>query len=330
MAGAGQLVQHPLGQVEVLGKGAGQVLVQGPAVGRRHAGHVVEGLGPALDLEAVHPRLADQVQEGGGAQVVGVQDVAAALPLPDLEQLAGAGLLAEVVFPAAGLGALAPVGVPAGQVVGQQAPARHAHAHGPVDKGLQLQLGRGLVPDHGDVGQAQLPGQHHPLGPHLPAGGGGGVARDAGLGGHMHVHIGGPGLAGVQHPQVGHDEGVHPGGGRLPDGVGHPGSLLVGGQGVQGQVDLAAPGVGVDHPLGQLFGGEVGGRGPHPKLGQGAVDGVRPVADGVAQPFQVPGGGQQFRYLKHGVPLFGLAGHSPALTARAVRTLAWCSARVWA
>ena len=45
-------------------------------------------VGAALDLQAVHTGLADQVDEGRGAQVVGVEDVAAVLVLADLVQLA--------------------------------------------------------------------------------------------------------------------------------------------------------------------------------------------------------------------------------------------------
>ncbi len=40
--------------------------------------------------------------------------------------------------------------------------------------------------------------------------------------------------------------------------VGQTVGLLVGGQGVHGQVDLAAAGMGVDDALGQLFRREVG------------------------------------------------------------------------
>ena len=151
VAGAGQLGQHLLRQLKVLVHGVGQILVEGAAVGGSHAGDVVEGLGAAFDLQAVHARLADEVEEGGGAQVVGVQDVAAVLVLADLVELTRAGLLAEIILPAAGLGALAPVGVAARHVVGEQAAARHAHAHGTVDEGLDLQLRRGLVPEGGDV-----------------------------------------------------------------------------------------------------------------------------------------------------------------------------------
>ena len=89
------------------------------------------------------------------------------------------------------------------------------------------------------------------------------------------------------------------GGSRLADGVGQAVGLLIGGQGVQGQIDFAAPGMGVNHAVGQLLGGKVGGCRPHPEFGQGAVHGVCSIADRIAQPLQVPRRGQQLRNLKH-------------------------------
>ena len=258
VAGAGQLGQHLVRQLKVVVHRVGQILIQCAAVGSRHAGNVVERLGAALDLQAVYARLADEVQERCRAHVVGVQDIAPVLVLADLIQLAGAGLLAQVVFPAAGLGALAPVGVAARQIVGQQAPARHAHAHGTVDKGLDLQFRRGLIPDGGNVLQGQLTGQHHPFSAQVVGRTGSGPVGDAGLGGHVDINIRRELLAGFQHTQVCHDEGIHARCGRAPDGVRQTVGLFVGGQGVHGQIDLAAAGMGVDDALGQLFRCEVG------------------------------------------------------------------------
>ena len=64
VTGAGQLSQNLFRQLEVLVHRVGQILVEGAAVGRRHAGDVVESLGAALDFEAVHARVADEVEEG--------------------------------------------------------------------------------------------------------------------------------------------------------------------------------------------------------------------------------------------------------------------------
>ena len=78
-----------------------QIGVQCLAVGSGNAGHIVKGLGTAFDLQAVHARLADQVDKGRGAQIVGVKDVAAVLVFADLVQLTGAGLKATTAAAAA-------------------------------------------------------------------------------------------------------------------------------------------------------------------------------------------------------------------------------------
>ena len=297
----GQFVQHRVRALEVVRRG--QERIQRLPVGTGHAGHIVHRFGAALDLQAVGSGLADQVNKGRHTQIVGVQDVAAALILPDLHKLAGAGLLHQMVFPAAGLGALAPVGIPFGQILAEQAPAGHAHAHGPVHKHLQFQFPRGFGPDGGDVLQGQFPGQHHPLGPQLKGGGGGGVVGNAHLGGEMDFHIRGQLLHHPQHAQIGHDKAVHARRPGIGDGLGQPVQFGIGGQGVQGQVNPLAPGVGKDAALLQLGGSKVIRRGPHPEFGQGGVHRVRPVADGILQPFQVPGGGQQFRSGHRNAPL---------------------------
>ena len=71
VAGAGQLSQHLLRQLEVLIHRVGQILVEGAAVGGGHAGDVVEGLGAAFDLQAVHARLANEACDAGKVSVNG-------------------------------------------------------------------------------------------------------------------------------------------------------------------------------------------------------------------------------------------------------------------
>ena len=305
VAGAGELLVHLGGQFKVIIERVGEVGVQCLAVSGGDAGDVVEGLGAALDLQAVHARLADEVNEGRGAHIVCVEDVAAILVLADLIELAGTVLLAEEVLPAAGLGALAAVGVAAGHVGGQQAPARDAHAHGTVHEGFDLQFRRGLVADGGNVLQGHLAGQHHALCAQIVGGAGGGPVGDTGLGGHVHVDVRRKGLAGLQHAQVCHDEGIHTGFGRFLDGLGQTVGFLIGGQGVHGQVDFAAAGVGVDDALRQLLRREIGRGRAHAELRQAAVNSVRAVVHGVAQAFQVARRGEQFRDLQHiQIPLF--------------------------
>ena len=125
--------------------------------------------------------------------------------------------------------------------------------------------------------------------------GGGGVVGDARLGGKVDVGVGGVFFAQLHHAQIRRDKGVHAGVPRVPDGLGQAGQLVVGGQGVQRQVDLFAAGVGKDAALGQLAGRKVGGRGAHAELLQGAVDGVGAVEHRVFQRFQVARRAEQFR-----------------------------------
>ena len=168
-----------------------------------------------------------------------------------------------------------------------------------MHKGLDLQFRRGLVAQDGDILQGHLAGQHHALGTQVIGGAGGGPVGDAGLGGHMHVDVRGNGLAGIQHAQVGHDKGIHTGLGGLLDGVRQAVGFLIGGQGVHGQVDLAAPGMGIDDALGELLRRKVGRCRPHAELRQAAVNGIGTVVDGIAQALQIARRGEQFRDLQH-------------------------------
>ena len=270
--------------------------VDGPAVGLGHAGHVVSGLGPALQLQAGDPRL----HHGGDVldhpHVVGVEDVRPPLLLEDLKLPLGPLLLHQGVLPAAGLGALPPVGVPPGEVVGEQAPPGKGHAHRAVGEGLQLQPGVHLLPDLPDLRQGHLPGQHHPAGPQFEAGLGGGVVHHAELGGDVPLHLGGVLLGQGHHPQVRQDEPVHP---RLlaelEEGY-HLRQLLVPGQGVAGDVHLHPPPVAQGHPFLQLLAGEVGRCGAHPEVLAPQVHRVRAVVHRGPQPLHVSRRGQQLRF----------------------------------
>ena len=174
-----------------------------------------------------------------------------------------------------------------------------------MHKGFDLQFRRGLVADGGNVLQGHLAGQHHALCAQIVGGAGGGPVGDTGLGGHVHVDVRRKGLAGLQHAQVCHDEGIHTGLGGFPDGLGQTVGFLIGGQGVHGQVDFAAAGVGVDDALRQLLRREIGRGRAHAELRQAAVNSIRAVVHGIAQAFQVARRGEQFRDLQHiQIPLF--------------------------
>ena len=113
----------------------------------------------------------------------------------------------------------------------------------------------------------------------------------------MHVDVRRKGLAGVQYAEVCHDKGIDAGLGCFLDGLGQAVGLLVGGQGVHGQVDLAAAGMGVDDALSQLFRCKIGRSRAHTELRKAAVNGVGTVVDGITQAFQIARRGEQFRDL---------------------------------
>jgi len=131
----------------------------------------------------------------------------------------------------------------------------------------------------------------------------------------MALHLGSVFFGQRQHTQVGNDKGIDAGLGGILDILGQLVQLLVGGQGVQRQIDLFAAGVGEDAALVQLAHRQVDRGGPHAEFRQSAVDSVRAVHDGVFQSFQAAGGGQQFRLLQHGYSsVYKLDQAQPALT----------------
>ena len=113
----------------------------------------------------------------------------------------------------------------------------------------------------------------------------------------MHVNVRGKGLAGIQHTKVCYDKGIHTGLGSLLDGLRQTVGLLVGGQSVHGQVDLATTGVGVDNAFRQLLRGEISRGRAHTKLRQTAVNSIGTVVDGITQTFRIARRGKQFRDL---------------------------------
>ena len=282
VAGAVQLLDDVIGQLKIIVVGVFQVGIQCAAVGAGDGRDIVKRLGPALNFQAVDTGLADQVDERRGTQVVGVQDITAvALAFADLHILAGAVFLDQIILPAAGLGALAPVAAAARHIAGQQAAPGNAHAHSTVDERFQFKVGGAVIADEGDLGQGQLARQHDAFCAQFVADLGGLVVGDARLRGDMALDLRGVLFSQCQHAQVGDDERIHPRLGSVLDILGQLAQLFVGGQGVQGQIDFFAARVGKNAALVQFAHRQVDRGGAHAKFRQGAVDGVRAVHDGV-------------------------------------------------
>ena len=199
-----------------------------------------------------------------------------------------------------------------------------------MHKGFDLQLRRRFIAQDGDILQGHFTGKHHALCAHIVGSAGRSPVGNARLGGHMHIDLRCKGLAGIQHAQICDDEGVHTGLGRFPDRFRQTVCFLIGGQGVHSQVDLAAPGMGIDDALFQLFRCKIGRCRPHAKFRQATVDGVGTVVDGIAQAFQIACRSQQFRDLQHNSNSSHFSVFIDLFTAAAVLQLALCSLRVCA
>ncbi len=226
-------------------------------------------------------------------------------PRPVLEHgevFAGPLLLHEVVLIPAGLGAGPPVGVPAGHIVAEQAPAAVADAHCPVDKRLQLQRPGGPRPDLPDLLQAQLPGQNHPPGPQLVPGQGGLVVGHAGLGGDVAVTPGGVPPRQGKGPHVRHNQRIHPGAVQDLQPRREAVRLPVAGHGVDGHMDPDPVLMGKADRPGQLLPGEVSRKGAHPEALPGQIHRIRAVEHRHAQALHVPRRRQELRLspLPHG------------------------------
>ena len=226
-AGAVGTVGH--GQ-QLVGHRRRRLAVEHAAVSAHDAGHVEGLLVAALDLDGINSRAGQLAQMREHVHVLRVHDEGAAVVLLDGEELAGALLLfqkesrrsfrrrellkssgAELIAPAAGLGAVALVARAAGEIAADEAPARDGHAHGAVGEGLYLQIRRRVLTQAGDIGERHLAGAHHPARaegmPHPSCR----RIGHRGLGAHMALHPRSH-LAGYgEGAQIADDEGVHSG-----------------------------------------------------------------------------------------------------------------------
>ena len=146
------LRQHPVRHTEVRGR-MGKISVQRLTISVGHNGGIIGTFGATLDLKRVHScshQFRDMLDH---TQILGIENIRAVLLLIDGEILTRAGLLHQVVLPAAGLGTVTTVGVSPHHIIRENAPTAKAHTHGTVNKGLNLQLWRRMVPDHLDLVQ---------------------------------------------------------------------------------------------------------------------------------------------------------------------------------
>ena len=128
-----------------VGRASGGNVIQHVPVRAGDNGGVVFALGAALDLDTVDPGVHDVAEVINHAQIARIHDISTLFILKDGKIFPGSFFLHQRVLVAAGLRARSAVGVPAGHVVGQQAPTGIAHAHCAVAKDLELQSCGGLL-----------------------------------------------------------------------------------------------------------------------------------------------------------------------------------------
>ena len=260
-------------------------VVQGLAVGAHGTVDVLRAFEAALDLEAPHSGPDQPRQQGQGHQVLGREQV---VEVPLAVQHA---VHQQAIGQAAGLGALAAVGGAAAPGLAGEALAAVADAERAMHEGLQFDVhppgdGRDLV-------DGQLPAHHHPPHPQRPGEAGPLGVGDRHLGAGVQGQMGRGGTRQAGHPDVLHDEGVHP----APGGVSYAafdlGQLLVEHQGVEGEIAAAAVGVDAVHGLGQPIRGEAGGAGTGVEAAvQAEVDGVGAGVQGGLELRRAAGGGE--------------------------------------
>ena len=166
------------------------VVINRHAVGTGDDGAVVFRLAASLNLETVNADLQVFVQLWHDAEIFGIEDVGAARVFLNRHQLTGAAALfqqefehigvvigdlkilhgavlqahAEAIVPAAGIGAIALIGTAFGHKVRQQAAAGIGHAHGPMYKGLQLDI-RAFFADLFQLRKRNFAGQNAEISP---------------------------------------------------------------------------------------------------------------------------------------------------------------------
>ena len=213
--------------------------------------------------------------------VPGIHDEGLVVLLIDGEILAGPLFLHQRILIAAGLGAHTALRVPVRHVIGQEAPPGIAHAHGPVDKGLDLQGGRCPAPDLPDFLQGELPGQDDPAGPQLMPRPGRLVIADPRLGGDMELEPGGVPLRQAEDSQVRHDGGIY-GGVQIFQPLGQAIHLAAAGHGVACHMDGHAVPMAERHRLPKPFPVKIAGKCSHPEIIPRQIDRIRPVGHGHA------------------------------------------------
>ena len=118
-----------------------------------------------LELERIDDKFRNMIYH---TQIFGIKNIGSPLILIHRQIFSRPGLLHHGIFPTAGMGAGALVGITPRKIIAQQAPSGIGDAHGALDKALYLHLFRNMPSDFAYLFQRQFPCGYHPLCPKPP------------------------------------------------------------------------------------------------------------------------------------------------------------------
>ena len=246
------------------------------------------------------------------AQITGIENICPALILLNGEVFAGPGLLRNGILPSAGMGAGAAVGIASCKPGGQEASSRIGNAHRAVDKGLDLQLCRSILPDLRDFIQRQFPRTDNTGGTHFVPEAECAVICIVCLGGDMYGNLRTvlPGKG--KHSRIRNQYGI---GFHLCQFCKICCCLIqipVMGKNIGGNMYVHTVFMGVGNARPHIFRAEVPGLCPQAEGFPSYIYRVRTEIDCCSQDFQILCRNQKFRFLTVCLPsFFHICGHDP-------------------
>ena len=115
-----------------------------------HRCHIESLFHAAFDFYRRNARCSKIVKMRKHVQILGIQQIRAAIALFYAEALVRARKLLQLIFPTTRLNTLPLVGMTAGKVIADKATTRNSHAHGTVHKHLYLHIGGNSFTHSGD------------------------------------------------------------------------------------------------------------------------------------------------------------------------------------
>ena len=240
------------------------------AIGVNRRSNVKGRFHPPFNFIGDDPRFFELAEEGSGTHIVGAKNRRALFVLHHREELPGALLLHEVIAPAAGLGAAAPVAASSSEEGRNHAPPGVGHTHGAVDEGFNLHILGNPPAKLGNILNRKLPGDHHPSCAHFVIDVGGIEVHAIRLGADVDFKLRRRLVNGGNKPKVRDDDRVRPGfiekAGVVRGGV----NLLVSREAVRGDVELDPVLMSIFYGFGDALPGEA--HVVRPKLEKGSAD----------------------------------------------------------